>query len=174
MGLLLLALTLAPVTSARTLLFLDDHPLNLRVNVERVVATPELVSVYRDPHPDLCSNWGYPSVYRCVPPSSNPRATWCMMYESQTFAPGVHGGHTVYMLLAQSEDGVRWIPRDTLAELPNLPNRNGKVRCRVTDQHNVPLQGYDWEQSVPLDSDTLRWRAPPPRGAPLLLQSCAS
>jgi hypothetical protein len=42
----------------RTLLFLDDHPLNLRENVARVVGAPQLVASYTDPSPALCTNWG--------------------------------------------------------------------------------------------------------------------
>lgn len=103
---------------ARTLLFLDDHPLNLRENVARVVGSPRRVSSYTDPSPELCTNWGYPSVYQCVPPATRPAATWCMMYEAQTFPD-----HDVYMLVAASEDGVDWAPRDTTSELPSLEGR---------------------------------------------------
>jgi hypothetical protein len=102
----------------RTLLFLDDHPLNLIQNVDRRVGVPELVAAYIDPHPDLCVNWGYPSVYRCTPPESLATATWCMMYEAQTFPK-----HEVFMLLAQSDDGITWLPRDTTKELPALTGR---------------------------------------------------
>ncbi len=102
----------------RTLMFLDDHPLNLIQNVDRKVGVPELVAAYIDPHPDLCVNWGYPSVYKCTPPESRATASWCMMYEAQTFPK-----HEVFMLLAQSDDGITWLPRDTTKELPALAGR---------------------------------------------------
>ena len=73
------------VEGNRTLMFFDDHPLDMRINVERRLGRAELIpeSSYSDPAHDLCTNWGYPSVYRCNPPANDPLAVWCMMYEAQ-------------------------------------------------------------------------------------------
>jgi hypothetical protein len=40
----------------------------------------------------------------------------------------------------------------------NLNAATGRVRCRATDQHNKPLDGYDWDDSVPCEGcNTLAW-----------------
>jgi hypothetical protein len=40
----------------------------------------------------------------------------------------------------------------------NLNAKTGSVLCRVTDQHNVPMPGFDWDEAVPCEAcDTLAW-----------------
>ena len=51
---------------------------------------------------------------------------------------------------------ILWLSHGELAV--NLDAKTGSVRCRVTDQHNVPLEGFDWDHAVPCEAcDTLAW-----------------
>lgn len=70
----------------------------------------------------------------------------------------------IYRAFLESEGGVGLVGTRILwlaAEgetVVNINAANGRARCRVTDSHNVPLQGYDWDQAVPFSGDSLRWR----------------
>jgi hypothetical protein len=81
-------------------------------------------SLYTDPSPDLCVNWGYPSVYNCTP-SDGGGPRMCMLYEAQTFPE-----HVVFMNMATSEDGVHWTPFNTTTVIPGLPGRRCVQSCR--------------------------------------------
>jgi hypothetical protein len=49
-----------------------------------------------------------------------------------------------------------WLSHGEIAV--NLNAATGRVRCRATDQHNKPLVGYDWNDSVPCEAcNTLAW-----------------
>jgi hypothetical protein len=132
--------------------------------VHRVVGAPELIAAYIDPHPDLCTNWGYPSVYKCTPPATKPSAVWCMMYETQTFPH-----HQVFMLVAQSDDGIAWSPRDTTHELPTLQGRRYSNQIMpvgnttrnpefgsVVTGHDGKLRVFG-EFSIWISDDGIRW-----------------
>lgn len=92
----------------KTLLFFDDQRLNQRDNVERHLGKPELLpeSIYRDPH--TVTAWGYPTVF-----FDAPSGKWRMLYLGWT---DVNLGHR-FPLLAESDDGLHWAPRDTTREI---------------------------------------------------------
>jgi len=92
----------------KTLLFFDDQRLNQRDNVERHLGKPELLpdSIYRDPH--TVTAWGYPTVF-----FDAPSGKWRMLYLGWT---DVNLGHR-FPLLAESDDGLHWVPRDTTREI---------------------------------------------------------
>lgn len=114
---------------ATTLLFFDDHPLNRRDNVARQVGRPALIpeSAYRDPLANTA--WGYPTVFR--DPTSG---VWRLLYT------GIVAGDRHLPLVAESDDGLRWCPRDTTAEL-DLPDRH------LPNQVALPLAAFgEWSQ----------------------------
>jgi hypothetical protein len=107
-----------------TLLFLDDQPLSRRDNVVRKVGNPQPIpeSVYRDPYAN--TTWGYPSVFR---DASNGK--WRMVYQGKILRdPQLDWRKTpwpegkVCPLLAESDDGLTWAPRDTTQDI-DLPDR---------------------------------------------------
>jgi len=94
-----------------TILFFDDWFLNRRDNVVRKIARPELIkeSIYQDPY--VNTHWGYPTVFR-----DEMSGKWRMLYE------GWNLGEAHSPLLAESDDGLRWAPRDTTKDI-DLPDR---------------------------------------------------
>lgn len=98
-------------SKATTILLFDDQRLNLRDNVQRKVGCPELISesIYQDPRAHV--GWGYPSVFY-----NEPSGKWRM-----TYLGWAYGGSRL-ALLAESDDGLRWQPRDTTGEI-DLPDR---------------------------------------------------
>jgi hypothetical protein len=120
-----------------TVLFFDDWLLNRRDNVVRRIGRPALIqeSVYRDPH--VNTHWGYPMVFK-----DEASGKWRMNYQGWNLdgpkAP----------LLAESDDGLRWAPRDTSREI-DLPDRQfphqllpldrfGEWSACYVDPHAVP------------------------------------
>ncbi len=95
-----------------TLLF-DDHRLNRLDNVVRKLGRPERLddATYHDPHGN--TSFGYPSVFR-----SEESGTWRMVYQTAFRA----GDLNLAQVLAESEDGLDWRPRDTTGEI-DLPDR---------------------------------------------------
>ena len=87
-----------------TLLFFDDHALHRRDNLTRRLGRPALIpeSVYVDGEANPA--WGYPCVFR-----DEASEKWRMTY--QGFLPEKGS----YPLLAESEDGLRWAPRNAVA-----------------------------------------------------------
>jgi hypothetical protein len=110
--------------TTRTLLFLDDQRLNQRDNVERRLGTPELIpeSVFVDPAVNTA--WGYPGVFH--DPVSGK---WRLLYLGWT---GPELGKR-FPLLAESDDGLHWSPRDTTREL-DLPDRRFPHQVLPLDQ----------------------------------------
>lgn len=104
----------AGVRGMTTLLFFDDLRLNRRDNLERRIGRPQLLedAVYRDPAHE--TPWGYPTVFFDV-----ATGIWRMMY--QGLAPAVTAEYCA-ALLAESEDGLHWRPRDTVDEI-DMPGR---------------------------------------------------
>jgi len=94
-----------------TLLFFDDHALAVRDNVIRGVGRPTLIpeSVWRDDE-RLNTAWGYPSVF-----FHKPDGVWRMAYQASVVR-GVRGW-PFCKLVAESEDGLQWRPRDTTREV---------------------------------------------------------
>jgi hypothetical protein len=110
------------------MLFFDDQRLNRLDNVERHLGKPEMIpeSIYRDPH--TVTAWGYPSVFHDA-----TSGKWRMLYLGWT---AVGHGHR-FPLLAESDDGLHWTPRDTTEEI-QLPDR--KFPHQV-----LPLEGFsEW------------------------------
>lgn len=122
------------------LLFFNDHALAQRDNVERRVGRPQLLSQYRDPH-NLTMNWAFPSVLPCRLSSPRGANGFCMVYQGFTGASASQGweGHPTakFGLVAESSDGITWVPRDTRSELPDLPGRRFPNQVRPWD-----VQGY--------------------------------
>ena len=94
-----------------TIMFFDDQRLNRRDNVVRRIGRPEPIpeSIYRDPYANTA--WGYPSVF-----FDKASGKWRMAYL------GWGHGRPRMPLLAESDDGIRWSPRDTTKEI-DLPDR---------------------------------------------------
>ena len=84
-----------------TMLFLDDQPLDRMDNVARRVGRPQLIpeSVYIDP--DVNTHFGYPTVFQ-----DEASGKWRMLYQ------GRNPGEPNPKLMAESDDGLRWAPRD--------------------------------------------------------------
>lgn len=106
-----------------TILFLDDHPLDRMDNVVRRVGRPQLIpeSVYIDP--DVNTHFGYPTVFQ-----DEGSGKWRMIYQ------GRNPGEPDPKLMAESDDGLRWAPRDTTREI-DLPDRKHPHQL-------LPLQQY--------------------------------
>ena len=101
-----------------TILFFDDQRLSLWDNVTRKIGRPNLIreSVYQDPNANAA--WGYPAVFH-----DQESGKWRMIYEGYLPMPGQIGTLDYPVaLLAESDDGLRWEPRDTTSEL-DLPER---------------------------------------------------
>jgi hypothetical protein len=96
------------VGSPTTLLFFDDQRLNRLDGVTRHVGRPKRIDELRFQDPKAHVAWGYPSVF-----FDAASGKWRMTYNS-------FSAHVA--LLAESEDGLHWKPRDTTAEL-TLPDR---------------------------------------------------
>jgi len=94
-----------------TILFFDDQRLNLWDNVIRKIGKPDLIreSVYQDPNANTA--WGYPAVFH-----DEESHKWRMIYQ------GHLPTRRAVPLLAESDDGLRWEPRDTTNEI-DLPDR---------------------------------------------------
>ena len=99
--------------NVQTTLFFDDQRLNRLDNIVRKVGKPERIpgSIYRDPY--VNTSWGYPSVFH-----DEASGKWRMVYQGKNDA--YHKGQMP--LLAESDDGLNWTPRDTTLEA-NLPDR---------------------------------------------------
>ncbi len=97
--------------SATTLLFFDDQRLNLCDRVTRHVGRPQRIaeSIYQDPRAHV--GWGYPGVF-----FDEASGKWRM-----TYLAWAYGGKRT-AALAESDDGLRWRPRDTTTEI-ELPER---------------------------------------------------
>ncbi|MBI3941371.1 MAG: hypothetical protein HY326_00025 [Chloroflexi bacterium] len=94
-----------------TILFLDDQRLNRRDNVTRRIGKPQLMaeSYYQDPYAN--TTWGYPGIFR-----DEANGKWRLVYQGKV-AQG-----KMCPLLAESDDGLSWQPRDTTGEI-DLPDR---------------------------------------------------
>ena len=106
-----------------TMLFLDDQPLDRMDNVVRKVGRPRLIpeSVYIDP--DVNTHFGYPTVFQDA-----ASGRWRMLYQ------GRNPGEPNPKLLAESDDGLRWAPRDTTGEI-DLPDRKHPHQVLPLTQH---------------------------------------
>jgi hypothetical protein len=106
-----------PATRAgqHTMLFFDDEPLNQRDRVVRRLGRPTLIpeSVYHETAGNCA--WAYPGVFR-----DPVTGRWRMVFQAGVGRKNVGGG---IVLLLESEDGLRWQPRDTTRELPDLEGR---------------------------------------------------
>ncbi|MFA6506478.1 MAG: hypothetical protein WCT14_10285 [Treponemataceae bacterium] len=93
------------------ILFFDDQRLNLRSNMERKIGLPELLpeSVYRDPNANTA--WGYPGIFR-----DPETGIFRLLYQGW-----LHDGTRV-ALLAESDDGIIFKPRDTTKDI-DIPDR---------------------------------------------------
>ena len=113
-------------------MFFDDQPLERRDNVARRLGQPQYIpeSLYQDPTVDL--SWGYPTVF--MAPDSGK---WRMLFMGCAFQ-GQGGRHIP--LVAESDDGLHWLPRDTTV------GRDLEERL-VPHQVNIPLSEYtEWSQ----------------------------
>ena len=103
-----------------TLLFFDDNVLAVRENVIRGVGSPELIpeSVWRDDE-RLSTAWGYPGVF-----FDEDDGLWRMVYQANVAGNAAvrRWGMRVCKLVAESEDGLQWRPRDT-TKLVDIPRR---------------------------------------------------
>lgn len=109
-----------------TILFFDDQRLNLWHNVVRKIGKPELIaeSVYRDP--DTNTAWGYPGVFY-----DQESDKWRLIYQ------GHLPSRQAIPLLAESEDGLHWTPRDTTEELD--------LAERMASHQLLPLERFgEW------------------------------
>lgn len=111
-----------------TILFFDDLKLNRLDNMTRAVGRPKLIpeSVYRDPTPGLETPWGYPSIFR-----DEATGNYRMTYQNRMVELE---GHTRMPLLAESEDGIHWAPRDTTGEI-DLPDRAAPHQVLPLENH---------------------------------------
>lgn len=111
-----------------TMLFLDDEPLNQRDRVVRRLGQPTLIpeSVYHETAGNCA--WAYPGVFR-----DPVTGRWRMVFQAGVRAKN-GGGGTV--LLLESEDGLRWQPRDTTRELPDLQGRRAPHQILPADRLN--------------------------------------
>ena len=121
-----------------TLLFFDDHRLSRRDNVARRVGRPRRIpeSVYRDPHANTA--WGYPSVF--FDPGSGK---WRMCYLGWTREANVR-----VPLLAESDDGLHWQPRDTTRDI-DLPDRKTPNQLLPLDEFGEWPACYIDERAEP-------------------------
>jgi hypothetical protein len=94
-----------------TILFFDDQPLDRMDNVARRVGRPELIpgSVYIDP--DVNTHFGFPTVFQ-----DEASGKWRVIHD------GRNEGEPNPWLMAESDDGIHWSPRDTTADI-DLPDR---------------------------------------------------
>ena len=103
-----------------TLLFFDDNALGVRENVIRVVGKPELIpeSVWRGDN-RLNPHWGYPGVF-----FDEKDGLWRLLYQARIVdrAAASRWGVSWVKLVAESEDGLRWRPRDTRRDV-KIPGR---------------------------------------------------
>ena len=106
-----------------TILFLDDQPLDRMDNVVRKVGRPKLIpeSVFIDP--DVNTHFGYPTVFQ-----DKASGKWRMLYQ------GRNPGEPNPKLIAESDDGLRWSPRDTTKEI-DLPDRAHPHQVLPLQQH---------------------------------------
>jgi hypothetical protein len=106
-----------------TMLFLDDQPLDRMDNVARRVGRPQLIpeSVYIDP--DVNTHFGYPTVFQ-----DEASGKWRMLYQ------GRNPGEPNPKLMAESDDGLRWAPRDTTKEI-DLPDRKHPHQLLPLEQY---------------------------------------
>ena len=94
-----------------TILFFDDQPLDRMDNVARRVGHPELIPepVYIDP--DVNTHFGFPTVFQ-----DEASGKWRVIHDGRNFR------EPNPWLMAESDDGIHWSPRDTTNEL-DLPDR---------------------------------------------------
>ena len=107
-----------------TILFFDDQRLNLRDNVVRKIGRPAIIpeSVYRDPRAH--AGWGYPGVFHDSL-SGKWRMTCLAWAKKRTAA------------LAESDDGLHWVPRDTTREI--------SLHDRILPNQVLPLEHFgEW------------------------------
>ena len=110
----------------KTLLFFDDLGLTRRENMVRHIGRPRLVSesVFCDPY--VNTTWGYPGVY-----VDEARGRWRLIYQ------GKLSEAVSCAVVAESEDGLHWMPRDTTAALT--------LADRVVPHQLLPMEGFgEW------------------------------
>ena len=116
-----------------TLLFFDDNALGVRENVIRGVGRPELVpgSVWYDDD-RLNTHWGYPGVF-----FDETDGVWRMVYQAKLVdsAAADRWGMRWVKLVAESDDGLQWRPRDTRKDV--------KIRGRRF-VHQATGGGAEW------------------------------
>ena len=148
-----------------TMLFLDDQPLDRMDNVVRKVGSPRLIpeSVYIDP--DVNTHFGFPIVFQ-----DEASGKWRVIYE------GRNPGKPNPKLMAESDDGIHWSPRDTTKEI-DLPDRKhphqllplmryGEWTCYVDDLGDpaerikapVGERGQVWTPRMLVSPDGLNWK----------------
>jgi hypothetical protein len=106
-----------------TMLFLDDQPLDRMDNVVRKVGRPQIIpeSVYIDP--DVNTHFGFPTVFH-----DEASGKWRMLYQ------GRNPGEPNPKLIAESDDGLRWAPRDTTKQI-DLPDRKHPHQLLPLEQY---------------------------------------
>ena len=110
-----------------SIVFFDDYFLAVRRDMTRRIGRPKRVGEYRDPYPetvDLVSS--YPHAF--IDPMSG---RWRMLYNSYWPEGAVHQN---LLLLAESEDGIHWEPRDTTSII--------EIQDRMLPHQVLPSAGY--------------------------------
>ena len=125
------ARTASPVGGRTTLLFFDDEALFIRTNVVRRLGMPERRSAYHETLGNC--TWGYPGVFRCED------GKWRMIYQAGINKTQRGGG--VY-LLAESDDGLAWRPRNTEKEL-TIPGRVAPHQILPEEDDGLLSSVYD-------------------------------
>jgi len=117
---ILFACVIAAV-SARTLLMMDPGALASVTNVSIKLGSPELLALYPDGiGGGTYAGWAYPSVVRG--PLSNGSVGYLMLYSAcPCDGPGCWGSKPLYTFLAESLDGVAWVPVTVATAPPGAP-----------------------------------------------------
>ena len=118
---LLLHLALLAGAGARTLLLLDPSALSSAENITVAPGVPELLASYPDGiGGGTYAGWSYPSVVRGT--LSNGSAGFLMVYSAcACTSPGCWGRDPLYTFLAESLDGVAFVPVSVPSAPPGSP-----------------------------------------------------
>jgi hypothetical protein len=111
----------------QSIIFFDDLFLSTRSGMERRLGRPRRIGEYVDPRPDLvdlCSS--YPHAFR-----DPDTGRWRMLYNS--YWPDGAAPQNL-LLLAESDDGITWTPRDT-RDVLDIPDR-------ILPNQVLPSAGY--------------------------------
>jgi hypothetical protein len=118
-----LILASCAAAAARTLLVLSPDALASAANVSVAPGEPELLATYLGGvggGPNVYAGWGYPSVVRG--PLTNGSDGFLMIYSAcACAAAGCWGRQPLYTFLAESPDGVSWVPVTVPTAPPGAP-----------------------------------------------------